>query len=106
MIADSSGQDRHSYKPFASILLLLSAILMVMPARRVMIEVNEHGLRPLLVPVLVLVGLPVLGTLIGTFLRFRGPGGRFFGIALGVFFAGVSLMALLAYWFYYSITHI
>ncbi|MDP9863361.1 MULTISPECIES: hypothetical protein [Streptosporangium] len=106
MTADSSDPDRHSYRPFAAILLLLSAILMVMPVRRVVIEVNEYGLRQLLVPALILVGLPALGSLIGAFLRFRGPGGRFFGIALGIFIASVGLIALLAYWFYYSVTHI
>ncbi|MEV4182576.1 hypothetical protein AB0J28_14175 [Streptosporangium canum] len=106
MTADSSGPDRHSYRPFAAVLLFLSAILMVMPVRRIVIEVNEYGLRQLLVPVLILVGLPALGSLIGAFLRFRGPGGRFFGIVLGIFIASVGLMALLAYWFYYSVTHI
>lgn len=106
MTADSSDQDRHSYRPLTAILLLLSAILTVMPIRRVVIEANEYGLRQLIVPVLILVGLPALGAFIGAFLRFEGPGGRFFGIALGVFIAGVSLMALLAYWFSYSVTHI
>jgi hypothetical protein len=106
MTAHSSDPDRHSYRPFAAILLLLSAILMVMPVRRVAIEVNDYGLRQLLVPALILVGLPVCGALIGAFLRFQGSGSRFFGIALGIFIASVSLMALLAYWFYYSVTHI
>lgn len=105
MTADSSNPERHSYRPFATVLLLLSTILMVMPVRRVVIEVNEYGLRQLLVPALILVGLPALGSLIGAFLRFQGPGGRFFGIALGVFVASMGLMALLAYWFYYSVTH-
>ncbi len=106
MTADSSNTDRRSYRPFAATLLLLSAILMVMPVRRVVIEVNEYGLRQLLVPALILAGLPALGSLIGAFLRFRGPGGRFFGIALGIFISSVGLMALLAYWFYHSVTHI
>ncbi|GIH78872.1 hypothetical protein Plo01_53010 [Planobispora longispora] len=79
---------------------------MVMPVRRLVIEVNEHGLRQLLVPALTLIGLPALGALLGAFLRVRGPGGGFFGIALGIFIASVGLMALLAYWFYYSVTHI
>ncbi|MFD8528952.1 hypothetical protein ACFV0L_16185 [Streptosporangium canum] len=106
MTADASDPDRHSYRPLAATLLLLSAILTVVPIRRVVIEVNEYGLRQLLVPALILVGLPALGALIGAFLRFEGRGSRFFGIALGIFIASVSLMALLAYWFYYSVTHI
>ncbi|MBB2908829.1 hypothetical protein FHS43_000075 [Streptosporangium becharense] len=98
--------DKRDYRTFASILLLLSMILMAMPVRRIVIEVSEHGLRQLLVPALILVGLPALGAFIGAFLKFQGPGSRFFGIALGVFIGSVGLMALLAYWFYYSVTHI
>ncbi|MFF5208509.1 hypothetical protein [Streptosporangium sp. NPDC000396] len=106
MTADISDLDERNYRPFASILLLLSALLMVMPVRRVMIEVSEYGLRQLLVPTLILIGLPALGAFIGAFLKFQGSGSRFFGVALGVFVGSVGLMALLAYWFYYSVTHI
>ena len=102
MTADPSDANGRDYKPIAFILALLSAILMIMPVRRVVIEVSEFGLRELFVPVLVLVGLPVLGALVGAFLRFRGPGGRFFGITLGIFVAGLLLMALLAYWWFYA----
>jgi hypothetical protein len=103
--ADSADPDQLSNRPAAFILLLLSAALMVMPVRRVVIEVNEYGLRELLVPALILVGLPALGALMGAFLRFRGPGSRLFGIALGILIASVILMALLACWYYYSTTH-
>ncbi|WP_433514232.1 hypothetical protein ACQP2T_00550 [Nonomuraea sp. CA-143628] len=105
MIADSAEPDQLSYRPAAAAVLLLSAALMIMPVRRVVIEVNEYGLQELRVPALILVGLPVFGALMGAFLRFRGSGGRFFGIALGILIASVILMALLACWYYYSITH-
>lgn len=94
-----------NYKPIAFILVLLSAVLMIMPVRRVVIEVSEFGLRQFLVPTFILVALPALGGLVGAFLRFRGPGGRFFAIALGVFVAGLLLMALLACWWFYSLTN-
>lgn len=97
----ANGQN---YKPLASALAFLSAIFMIMPVRRVVIEVSESGLRELFVPVLILVGLPLFGALVGAFLRFRGPGGRFLGITLGIFVASLLLMALLAYWWFYSIT--
>jgi ABC-type amino acid transport system permease subunit len=104
MTANPLLANGQSYKPLASVIALLSAIFMIMPVRRVVIEVSESGLRELFVPVLILVGLPVLGALVGAFLRFQGPGGRFLGITLGIFVASLLLVALLAYWWFYSIT--
>ncbi|MEU7860992.1 hypothetical protein [Nonomuraea sp. NPDC049141] len=104
MTADPLLANGQTYKPLAYVLALLSVVFMIMPVRRVVIEVSEFGLRELFVPVLILVGLPVLGALGGAFLRFRGPGGRFLGIMLGIFAATLLLMALLAYWWFYSIT--
>ncbi|GAA3794818.1 hypothetical protein GCM10022226_12730 [Sphaerisporangium flaviroseum] len=105
MTSDPSDANGPNYKPIAFILILLSTILMVMPVRRIVIEVSEFGLRQFIVPVLIAIGLPMLGALVGAFLRFRGPGGRLFGITLGIFIAGLLLMALLAYWWFYSLTN-
>ncbi|MFD1544747.1 hypothetical protein [Nonomuraea guangzhouensis] len=104
MTTDPSVANGQIYKPLASALTLLSVAFMIMPVRRVVIEVSEFGLRQLFVPVVILVGLPVLGALVGSFLRFRGPGGRFLGITLGIFVASLLLLVLLAYWWIYSIT--
>lgn len=101
-----SNPNEQNYRPLAFILILLSSILMVMPIR-IVIEVSESGLRqpftPAFIPVLILVGLPVLGALVGAFLRFQGPGSRFLGITLGIFLASVILMALLVCWLFYSV---
>ncbi|MEV4376067.1 hypothetical protein [Streptosporangium sp. NPDC049644] len=102
-VSGKSDPNERNYKPIAFVLVLLGAIFMVMPIRHVVIEVNEFGLRQLLVQVLILVGLPVAGALVGALLRFQGMGGSFFGIALGVFVSSLLLMALLAYWAYYSL---
>ncbi|MER5627258.1 hypothetical protein [Streptosporangium sp. NPDC002544] len=101
MTTGSSDSNEQNYKPIAFVLVLLSAIFIAMPIRRVVIEVSEFGLRQLFIPVLILVGLPVAGALVGASLRFQGAGGRFFGIALGVFVSSLLLMAFLAYWAYY-----
>ncbi|MEV7010279.1 hypothetical protein [Streptosporangium sp. NPDC051022] len=103
MAADPADTGEIDYRPFNFVLTLMSATLMIMPARRVVIEVVDSGLWDLLVPVLVLVGLPPLGALAGTFTRFSGRGGRLFGIMLGVFVAALLLMVLLAFWFIYSV---
>ncbi|MET8335636.1 hypothetical protein ABZV14_06980 [Streptosporangium canum] len=106
MTIDSSNPNEQNYKPLAFILILFSSIFMVMPIH-VVIRVSESGLRqpvtPAFIPALILVGLPALGALVGAFLGFQGPGGRFFGIILGIFLASVILMALLVCWFFYSV---
>ncbi|MFF3445476.1 hypothetical protein [Streptosporangium sp. NPDC002721] len=106
MTVDSSNPDEQNYRPLAFVLILLSSILMVMPIH-VVIAISDSGLRqpftPVFVPALVLVGLPALGALGGAFLRFQGPGGRFFGITLGIFLASVILMALLVCWVFHSV---
>ncbi|WP_436758275.1 hypothetical protein [Streptosporangium sp. V21-05] len=101
MAIDSSDPNERNYRPLAFILVLFSSILMVMPIGTV-VRVIDSGSRdlfvPAFVPPLILVGLPAPGALVGAFTRFRGPGGRFFGITLGIFVAGVILMALLVFW--------
>lgn len=56
--------------------------------------------EPVLVRALLLVGFPGLGAVAGAFMRFQGRGARLFGVTLGVFFAGLLLMVLYAYWVY------
>ncbi|SFI25129.1 hypothetical protein SAMN05216275_102158 [Streptosporangium canum] len=105
MTIDSSNPNEQNYKPLAFILVLFSSILMVMPID-VVIKVSEsvrHPVTPVFIPALILVGLPTLGALVGAFLRFQGPGGRLFGVILGIFIASVILMALLVCWLFYSV---
>ncbi|WP_329426296.1 hypothetical protein OG339_39395 [Streptosporangium sp. NBC_01495] len=106
MTINSSNPNEQNYKPLAFILILFSSVLMVMPIS-VVVEISESGLRqpitPAFIPALILVGLPALGALVGAFLRFQGPGGRFFGIVLGIFIASVILMALLVCWIFSSV---
>ncbi|MEV4184821.1 hypothetical protein AB0J28_25700 [Streptosporangium canum] len=106
MTIDSSNPNEQNYKPLAFIVILFSSIFMVMPIH-VVIKMSESGLRqpvtPAFIPALILVGLPALGALVGAFLRFQGPGGRLFGIILGIFLASVILMALLVCWIFYSV---
>ncbi|GAA3107311.1 hypothetical protein [Streptosporangium carneum] len=105
MNSDHSDVGEPDYRPVAYVLILLSVIFAIMPVRHVLIEVDEFGLRPL-VHTLALVGLPALGALVGAFLRFRGPGGRLFGVMLGIFVSTILLMALLAYWVYDFLTNL
>ncbi|MEU4540298.1 hypothetical protein AB0G15_36210 [Streptosporangium sp. NPDC023825] len=106
MAIDSPNPNERNYRPLAFILILFSSILMVTPIHMV-IGISDSGIRqlfaPAFVPALALVGLPALGALVGAFLRFQGPGGRFFRIMLGIFIAGVILVALFACWLFYVV---
>ncbi|MEU4407863.1 hypothetical protein AB0F88_25380 [Streptosporangium sp. NPDC023963] len=106
MTVDSPNPNERNYRPLAFILILFSSILMVTPIHMV-IGMSDSGIRqpfaPAFVPALILVGLPALGALVGAFLRFQGPGGRFFGIMLGIFIADAILVALFAYLLFYVV---
>ncbi|MEV7011167.1 hypothetical protein [Streptosporangium sp. NPDC051022] len=101
MAIDSSNPNGKNCEPLAFILIWFSATLMVIPIY-VVIEASGSELRQSPVSPSILVGLPVLGALVGAFLRFQGKGGGFFGITLGVFVAGLISMALLACWIHRS----
>lgn len=81
---------------------MLSAILMVMLAHAVVIGLSGYDPQPLLA-ILTLVGIPALGALVGDFLKFQGPGGRFFGVTLGIFVSIKFSVALSFYLIYQSI---
>ncbi|MFI6506493.1 hypothetical protein ACIBCT_02720 [Streptosporangium sp. NPDC050855] len=106
MTVHSSNPNEQDYRILSFVLVLFSSVLMVMPIG-IVVEVSGSGLRqpitPAFVPALILVGSPAAGALAGAFLRFQGPGGKFFGIVLGIFVGSLILMALLVCWVFSSV---
>ncbi|MEU6999367.1 hypothetical protein [Nonomuraea sp. NPDC046570] len=92
---------------FAWILIAMSAVLAVMPVRRVAFEVQQYGLVESAIPVLILFGTPLLGVALGRIaIRAQGRGNRLFGAALGLFFSALALMGLQAVWAYQVISNL
>lgn len=92
-----SGREP-GYFTLAWFLTGVGFLLHVMPARRVILEVSWTGWGSLWIPMLVLVGVPVLGVSAGASLsRVHGPGGRFLCGAIGLVVSGLTLVGMLAW---------